>query len=132
MSVCNLSFILLHFREIRECLKLDPDHKDCFPHYKKVKKLVKQAESLRNFINEQRWADCLDKVKQMQKTESKVFVYVHRAKEKLCHCHAKGGNIKEAFSICNEVLKTDENNVDALCDRAETYILNEQFEEGML
>lgn len=21
-------------REIRECLKLDPDHKDCFPFYK--------------------------------------------------------------------------------------------------
>lgn len=25
---------LLLFREIRECLKLDPDHKDCFPVYK--------------------------------------------------------------------------------------------------
>ena len=22
------------FREIRECLKLDPDHKECFPFYK--------------------------------------------------------------------------------------------------
>ena len=27
-------------KEIRECLKLDPDHKDCFPFYK-VRVLVK-------------------------------------------------------------------------------------------
>nr|KAG5696483.1 hypothetical protein BaRGS_016522 [Batillaria attramentaria] len=26
--------------QIRECLKLDPDHKECFAHYKKVKKLA--------------------------------------------------------------------------------------------
>lgn len=27
-------FVLENFREIRECLKLDPDHKECFPFYK--------------------------------------------------------------------------------------------------
>ena len=26
--------IIFFFREIRECLKLDPDHKECFPFYK--------------------------------------------------------------------------------------------------
>ena len=26
--------------EIRECLKLDPEHKDCYPLYKKLKKVV--------------------------------------------------------------------------------------------
>ena len=25
--------------EIRECLKLDPDHKECYSHYKKVRKV---------------------------------------------------------------------------------------------
>ena len=40
-------------------------------------------------------------------------------------------NIKEAFSDCNQVLEMDENNIDALCDRAETYLTNEQFEKGM-
>ena len=29
-----LLMITLYFREIRECLRLDPDHKECFPHYK--------------------------------------------------------------------------------------------------
>lgn len=41
-------------REIRECLKLDPDHQSCFPHYKKVKKLQKQFQSGDSLMNEQR------------------------------------------------------------------------------
>ena len=33
--ICNLqSLFSLPFREVRECLKLDQDHKDCFPFYK--------------------------------------------------------------------------------------------------
>merc|ERR1719361_1262152 len=27
--------------EIRECLKLDPEHKDCYPFYKTLKKVAK-------------------------------------------------------------------------------------------
>merc|ERR1711971_1477859 len=28
-------------QQVRECLKLDPEHKDCYPFYKKVKKVAK-------------------------------------------------------------------------------------------
>ena len=38
--------------------------------------------------------------------------------------------MQEAFTACNEVLKAEPNNIEALCDRAETYILDEQFEKG--
>ena len=37
-----------------------------------------------------------------------------------------------AMTKCNEALEFDENNVDALCDRAEMYILQDMFEEGEL
>lgn len=40
--------------EVRECLKLDPDHKQCFSHYKQVKKLNKQIQSAEEFIKEGR------------------------------------------------------------------------------
>ena len=36
----------------------------------------------------------------------------------------------EAIQSCNEVLEVDENNMDALCDRAEAKISNQMFEEG--
>ena len=81
------SFVLC--REIRECLKLDPDHKDCFTHYKKVKKLVKQMDSVRTFINEMRWDECIGKAEAMLNTESDVFAFRLKAKSHLCHCHAK-------------------------------------------
>jgi len=40
-------------------------------------------------------------------------------------------NVDDAFNSCNEVLAEEPDNVDALCDRAETYINNEQYEEGI-
>jgi len=40
--------------EVRECLKLDQDHKQCFSLYKKVKKLNKQIESAEELIREGR------------------------------------------------------------------------------
>lgn len=40
--------------EVRECLKLDQDHKQCFSLYKQVKKLNKQIESAEEFIREGR------------------------------------------------------------------------------
>ena len=39
-------------------------------------------------------------------------------------------NPSDAIKQCNEALKLDENDVDALCDRAEAHILNEMYDEG--
>jgi DnaJ family protein C protein 3 len=36
-------------KSIRECLKLDPEHKDCFPFYKKIKKVEKFLTEAENF-----------------------------------------------------------------------------------
>lgn len=40
--------------EVRECLKLDQDHKRCFVHYKQVKKLNKLIESAEALIRDGR------------------------------------------------------------------------------
>lgn len=39
---------------IRECLKLDQDDKECFGHYKQVKKLSKQLDSAEELIHMER------------------------------------------------------------------------------
>lgn len=62
-----------------------------------------------------------------------VEQFIHTVKMFSCgrgHFLLQAGEIKQAFDACNAVLHTDENNIDALCDRAETYITNDQFEEG--
>uniref|UniRef100_A0A914SH24 Uncharacterized protein n=1 Tax=Parascaris equorum TaxID=6256 RepID=A0A914SH24_PAREQ len=58
--------------QIRECLKLNPDHKECFAFYKRVKKLVKMRESLSEFVQKERWMECLEKANQILRFETKV------------------------------------------------------------
>ena len=44
--------------EVRECLRLDPDHKDCFTLYKKLKKVAKFVVAAREARNSEEWEDC--------------------------------------------------------------------------
>ncbi|XP_064638732.1 dnaJ homolog subfamily C member 3-like [Lineus longissimus] len=117
--------------EIRECLKLDQDHPKCFKHYKKVKKLVKQMQSTSTFIQEGQYDECISKVDAMLKTEPDVEVYRRKANGYYCHCHSAGGNFEKALKICSKIIENDENNIDALCDRAEAYLANDMLDDGM-
>lgn len=49
----------LHCSEIRECLKLDPDHKECFQLYKKVKKVNKLNGDAQEYINNKEYEECI-------------------------------------------------------------------------
>ena len=48
------------YREIRECLRLDPEHKDCFPHYKLVKKVDKLISDAQEEVNNKDYQACID------------------------------------------------------------------------
>lgn len=50
---------------MRECLKLDPEHKECFPHYKKVKKVAKIVEDLHKNANENNYQGCISSAKKV-------------------------------------------------------------------
>ncbi|ESO83868.1 hypothetical protein LOTGIDRAFT_151060 [Lottia gigantea] len=117
--------------QIRECLKLDPDNKQCFPHYKKVKKLVKLMTSAQESINNEEYDKCVKKAEEMLKVESLVHHYVSRAGQHKCKCYSKGGKVKEALAECTHLLKIDPNNLDALIDRAEAHIFNEDYEAAI-
>lgn len=93
----GLLLIFLFSRQIRECLKLDPDHKECFSHYKKVKKLNKQLQSLQDFRNQQMYDECISKAEQVMTTEPDVISFRLRAKSHLCHCHSQ---VSQCFGQC--------------------------------
>lgn len=80
---------LFGLREIRECLKLDADHKNCHTHYKKVKKLVQQIQSAEDAIKEQHWNDCISSIDKMLKIENEVETFLDKASSLLCHCHSQ-------------------------------------------
>jgi DnaJ family protein C protein 3 len=120
------------FRNIRECLKLDSDHKECHAHYIKVKKLAKQLESIRDAISQSNWNECLDKSNQILKLSSdpSSHAFIYRAHSSICTCMSKGKSpAKETIDKCTEVLDTYQvSDAEILINRAEAYILNEQYE----
>ncbi|XP_048745467.1 dnaJ homolog subfamily C member 3-like [Ostrea edulis] len=117
--------------QIRECLKLDPDDKQCQPHYKKVKKLVKQINAAQEAKVNGQYDECLNKAKQFMKTEPDEEFYQLKGQSFLCHCHAKGGNIQEAMMMCNRLLNRDPDNIDALMDRGDAYLASEKWDEAI-
>jgi DnaJ family protein C protein 3 len=53
-------------KEIRECLKLDPEHKYCFPLYKKLKKLDKLITDAERSGQNQDYGECVDDIKKVR------------------------------------------------------------------
>uniref|UniRef100_A0ABI7Y718 DnaJ homolog subfamily C member 3 n=2 Tax=Felinae TaxID=338152 RepID=A0ABI7Y718_FELCA len=121
----------LSLSEVRECLKLDQDHKRCFAHYKQVKKLNKLIESAEELIRDGRYTDATSKYESVMKTEPSVAEYTIRSKERICHCFSKDEKPVEAIRVCSEVLQTEPDNVNALKDRAEAYLIEEMYDEAI-
>ncbi|KAJ8281964.1 hypothetical protein COCON_G00044830 [Conger conger] len=116
---------------VRECLKLDQDDKDCFSHYKQVKKLGKQLDSAEELISEQRYQEAIEKYESVMKTEPSVPFYTNKAKERICFCLVKDQRGWEAVDACSEAHQRDPQNVNILRDRAEAYIQNQDYEKAV-
>ncbi|KAJ8979522.1 hypothetical protein NQ317_004126 [Molorchus minor] len=97
-------------KSIRECLKLDPEHKDCFPFYKKIKKIEK-------FIAEAETA-----------LENKKFCRM--SKRILCACYSNDEQSSEAISACTEALALNDD-PSIYCDRAEAYLQSEMYDDAI-
>ncbi|KAM4608554.1 dnaJ homolog subfamily C [Polymixia lowei] len=127
----NLGDHEMSLNEVRECLKLDADHRGCYSLYKQVKKLNKQIQSAEELIQEQRFEEAVSKYEAVMETEPNIHHYTLHAKERICHALAQDQKPSRAISVCSEVLQSDPENVNALKDRAEAYVQDEQYEEAI-
>lgn len=118
-------------KEIRECLKLDQDHKECHKHYKKVKKLVRFFEDATKYMDKNEHNDALFKLKAALKLESQNQKFVVKAKEKMCTCYLKIQNSKDAIKLCTETIELEPQNAYAYCDRAEAYLLEDKLDDAL-
>jgi len=118
-------------REIRECLKLDPEHKLCFPLYKKMKKLDKLIQDAQKAGESEEYAECATLVKKALKLEETHPSMIEwKLRHKLCWCHMKKGEGTLAVDQCGKALRIRED-VEVICDRAEAYILDDLFSEAI-
>uniref|UniRef100_A0A1I7XUX8 J domain-containing protein n=1 Tax=Heterorhabditis bacteriophora TaxID=37862 RepID=A0A1I7XUX8_HETBA len=79
--------------QIRECLKLNPDHKECFPFYKRVKKLAKMREAIADFSQREQWTSCLEKGQQILKFEKDVVNIQLDVFRQTCKCNKEVSNL---------------------------------------
>ncbi|XP_071543692.1 dnaJ homolog subfamily C member 3 [Panulirus ornatus] len=114
--------------EIRECLKLDPDHKNCFQFYKKIKKVNKLNNDAQEYINNKEYEECVTSAKKVLKEEKEVEEVQFLAYDKLCQCQVHI-QPSEALTFCKKALDIKEE-ARLYCDMAEAHIADEMFDEG--
>lgn len=117
-------------KEIRECLKLDPEHKDCFPLYKKIKKVDKFLIDAQDLRENGRFKDCIATAEKVLKHEKEVQMIIFGAKQLLCSCHVKDESFTDAIKYCRDALEIFKD-PQVLCDRAEAYIGSEMYDDAI-
>jgi len=117
--------------EIRECLKLDPEHKDCYPFYKSLKKVAKAISAAQEAQNTQDWEECVAQAKKVLKNEPTIQRVRFHGYDKLCHCQLQGGfDLKAARKSCSDALQILEE-PRIFCDRADAYLNDEMYDEAV-
>lgn len=117
-------------KEIRECLKLDPEHKDCFPFYKKLRKVEKALTGAEQARDNKQFEDCIASAEAALKHETKQLLIIFEAKRLLCTCYVKDDQHAKALAPCKEALEIMKD-AQVLCDRAEAYIGSEMYDEAI-
>ncbi|KAM9834980.1 dnaJ homolog subfamily C member 3b isoform 1-T1 [Syngnathus typhle] len=135
-----LKLSLLHYslgehheslNQVRECLKLDQDDKNCLAHYKQAKKLSKQLDSAEELVQAERYREAIDKYEGVMKAEPHVPQYSNLAKERICFCLVKAKSATEAIDACSEAHRRDPRDAKVLRHRAEAFILNQDYEKAV-
>lgn len=132
-KLSNLLYQMGHatdaLKEIRECLKLDPEHRDCFPFYKKIKKVEKALTSAQEYLDNREFDDCIESAERALKLETVIPMIIFSAKQLSCTCHVKAEKYSAAIGKCREALEIQKD-PGVLCDRAEAYLETEMFDDG--
>ncbi|KAJ8917062.1 hypothetical protein NQ315_012981, partial [Exocentrus adspersus] len=101
-------------KSIRECLKLDPDHK------------VDAEVALEN----KNYAECIECANKVLKNELDTPNIIYESKRILCSCYSNNEQYSEAISTCTEALTiNDDPNI--YCDRAEAYLQSEMYDDAI-
>lgn len=117
-------------KEIRECLRLDPEHKDCFPFYKKLRQVEKALTEAETCRENGQHEDCIAAALKALKHEKDEQMIIYNAKMFLCSCYAKNEQYTQAIKECREALNIQED-ANILCDRADAYIGTEMFDDAI-
>ncbi|XP_011707323.1 PREDICTED: dnaJ homolog subfamily C member 3 [Wasmannia auropunctata] len=117
-------------KEIRECLKLDPDHKQCFPFYKKIRKIKKLLQDAETALEDKDYDACIESARRVLAQEPSEAKVQFTAYHYLCRCYTESSEATHAISNCQEALNI-RREPGVLCDSAEAYLAAEMFDDAI-
>ncbi|XP_067615214.1 dnaJ homolog subfamily C member 3 [Eurosta solidaginis] len=117
-------------KEIRECLHLDPEHKDCFPFYKKLRKVEKNLSNAEQAQEHKQYADCITYAESALKQEKEEKMIIYETKRLLCSCYTRDEQYAKAIGHCKEALEIVRD-PQLLCVRADAYIGSEMYDDAI-
>lgn len=117
-------------KAIRECLKLDPEHKNCFAFYKKIKNVVKYLTDADLANENKEYVRCIESANKVLKQEKEIQPIIFEANRFLCSCYVNTEQSEEAISACSDALQINEES-NVYCDRAEAYLQTEMYDDAI-
>jgi len=135
-----LKISLLHYHQghaersldtIRECLRLDQDHKACGDHYKKVKKLNKHLVAANEAIQGKNWKKAYDSLDSAETANKDNVRNINTEIAQLrCRGAAETKNI-DGIEECNKALELNDNHARTYIRRSELHTLLGNHQESL-
>lgn len=128
---------------VRECLKLDPDHKSCMDFYKPTKKLNNHIKNMLSSKQSKDNDDCVNQGKnalKVLKNNKEQLALIYSIQSVMCHCSNKAGDIREGIKICDDALENSQDGgvegialekADVICDKADLMADKEDYTEAL-
>lgn len=148
LMIAKLCFRLGEVEEslnnVRECLKLDPDHKACMDFYKPTKKLNNHIQNMISSKDSKDNDDChlqgKNALKILNKDAQKHSALTYSIKSVMCHCLSRAGDTIDGLKICDEALEYPQDEgiegiaidrADLICDKADLLADKEEYSQAL-
>jgi len=120
--------VAMCLQEVRECLRLDPDHAQCFKLYKTVKKVNKHLDAAAQHQKAERYDECTTAARKVLKDEPRTEAVRLLAHQHVCACARADPN--GALSSCDAYVDA-EPLPRAYCDRADVHIALDNLDAAL-
>jgi len=106
-------------KQIRECVKLDADHKAAFDFYKMLKKFNKLADKVADNMKTGRHAEGIKNIEKLRKIDSTTYFYADETNTQLCTAYLKQSKVAEAQAACEAGATLNPKNIEIILLQAE-------------
>jgi DnaJ family protein C protein 3 len=115
-------------RHFQECLRNDPENKGCKAHFRTVKKVLKAMDKATAAAEAHRDQDVLDALEPIVSVVPENTIMLARVRMLQCNARVRLKQPDEALTACGLVLQIEPRNIEAMLQRAEALILQEEWD----